>query len=437
MRLSSSSSGRANLSRRSLVKWGALSAGAPIMARLMGLSAFAQDAESESGKIGVVGGRDEGALFPGKNLPGGGQIELRLTASIYTSDPDALEVAQRMKPYNLDSWVTEWTRVAEKNEKLAEDFAGQGLKVTAQGYYTRAAGFYRDAAWPMPVTDPRMLPTYKKARAMFDKEWEMGRAPFEKIQVRWEGKMLPGYFRKPAGPQGKKFPVVIPFQGADTMAEATIMGGAAYGARGMAFLAVDFPGQGGALRLMDLHLPPDTDRVVKAMIDYLGTRNDIDMTKIGLEGISMGGYGVPRAASGEKRVTAAFMSSGSYDLGHDLFDYLPSIQERVRWIIGANDLVDARKKLRDYTLADGRAAKIECPMLIGYSKDDRVMDPAGALKLYQEAVNSKRDMVEGTGHNQAANAGGPRGERPPVFPDWAMKQLVKDSLSSSAAPAGA
>ena len=66
-------------------------------------------------------------------------------------------------------------------------------------------------------------------------------------------------------------------------------------------------------------------------------------------------------------------------------------------------------------------------MLIGYSKDDRIMDPAGALKLYQAAVNSRRDMVEGTGHNQAANAGGPREGRSPVFPDWAMKKLVKDS----------
>ena len=103
------------------------------------------------------------------------------------------------------------------------------------------------------------------------------------------------------------------------------------------------------------------------------------------------------------------MSSGSYDLGRDLFDYFPSIQERVRWIIGARDLADARKKLAEYTV-EGRAAKIECPMLIGYSKDDRIMDPAGALKLYQAAVNSKREMVEGTGHAQAANAGGPRGD---------------------------
>ena len=36
-------------------------------------------------------------------------------------------------------------------------------------------------------------------------------------------------------------------------------------------------------------------------------------------------------------------------------------------------------------------------MLIGYSKDDLIMDPAGALRLYEAAKNSKRDMVEGTG----------------------------------------
>ena len=417
-----------NLSRRALVKWGIASAGLPAISKMLGSEALAQDAGAESGKMGEVGGRDEGELYTGKGLPGGAQLEIRLTQSIYTSDPDELEVAQRMKPYDLDSWVTEWTRVAERNEKTGEEFASKGLKVTANGYYLRAAEFYRFASWPMPVTDDRMLPTYKKARQTFDRAWELQRAPFERIQVKWENQTLDGYFRKPGGAQqGKKYPVVIPFQGADTMAEATIMGGAgAYLARGMAYLAVDFPGQGGALRLKDLHLPADTDRVIKAMIDYLETRTDVDTKKIGLQGISMGGYGVPRAASNEPRVAAALMSSGSYDLGRDLFDYLPSIQERVRWIIGARDLADARKMLREYTL-EGRADKIHCAMLIGYSKDDRIMDPAGALKLYQAAVNCKREMVEGTGHAQAMNAGGPREHRAPVFPDWAMKQLVGES----------
>ena len=419
-------SSRTIAGRRDLLKWGLISTGLPALSKAFGFPVFAQDAGPESGKKGAVGGRAEEELFPAKGLPGGGQLEIRLTVSTFTSDPDQLEVAQRMKPYNLDSWVTEWTRVALRNEELADKFAADGSKVSASEFYLRASEQYREAAWPQPVTEPRMLPTYKKMRDNFDKAWKLVRPPFERVQVQYEGTALDGYFRKPNNPQGKKFPVVIAFQGADTMAEATILNAAPYIARGMAYLAVDFPGQGGALRLKDLHLPPDTERVAKAMIDYLETRADADATRVAMQGISMGGYGVPRAASGEKRLKATFMSSGSFSLLADLFDYYPPIQERVRWIIGAKDLPDARRKLADYTLAE-RAERIECPMLIGYSKDDRIMDPQGALRLYQASVHSKREMVEGTGHTQASNAGGPRPMRVPVFPDWAAKQLVTES----------
>jgi len=412
-----------NVGRRNLVKLGLAATALPILNKALTAEALAQDASAEGGKKGAVGGRSEEELYTGKGLQGGGQLEIRLTQSIYTSDPDALEVAQRMKPFNLDSWIVEWTRVAEKNEVLADKFAAEGYKITANEYYQKASTFYREACWPQPVDEPRMMTTYKKMRETFDKAWKMMRPPFERVQINYEGKMLDGYFRKPNNPPGKKFPAVIAFQGADTMAEATIMNAGGYLARGMAYLAVDFPGQGGAMRLHDLHLPPDTDRIAKAMIDYLETRADVDGARIGMQGISMGGYGVPRAASVEKRIKAAFMSSGSYDLKSDLFEYYPPIQERVRWIVGARDLADARKKLADYNLGEGRAEKIEAPMLIGYSKDDRIMDPAGSLRLYEAARNSKRDMVEGTGHAQASNAGGPRGGRPVVFPDWAAKTL--------------
>jgi len=417
------------LSRRGLVKLGIASAGIPAFSKVMTSTAFAQDAGPGSGTIGTVGGRAEEELYPAKGLPGGGQLEIRLSATIYTSDPDQLEVAQRMKPFDLESWITEWTRVAEKNEQLAEQAEGQGLKVTANQYYLRASDFYREACWPQPVTEPRMLPTYKKMRDLFDKAWKLVRPPFERVQIGYEGKTLDGYFRKPNGPAGKQYPTVIAFQGADTMAESSILGGAAYTARGMAYLVVDFPGQAGSLRLKDLHLPPDTERVAKIVIDYLETRPDVDASRIGMQGISMGGYGTPRAAADEKRIKAALMMSGSYNLQRDLFDYYPPIQERVRWIIGAKDLADARKKLAEYTL-EGRASQIECPMLIGYGKDDRIMDPQGAYRLYQAATNSKREMVEGTGHAQASNAGGPRERRPPVLADLAMKQLVRESEAS-------
>ncbi len=415
-----------SVNRRTLIRMGVGAAAVPPLAQMLTSSALAQDAGPDAGKIGAVGGRAETELFPGQNLPGGGQLEIRLTTTLYTNDPDQIEVAQRMKPYNLDSWMEEWTRVAERNEEEAEQLAKEGRKVSANESYLRASMFYREACWPAPVTDPRMMTTYKKMRETFDKAWKQTRAPFEKVQVSVDGKMLDGYFRKPNGPAGKRFPVVIAFQGADTMAEATILNGGSYGARGMAYFAMDFPGQGGALRLHDLHLPPDTDRIAKAIIDYLETRPDVDAKNIGMQGISMGGYGVPRAASGETRLKVAMMSSGSFDLGQDLFDYYPPIQERVRWIIGAKDLADAKKKLTDYTL-EGRANRIESAMLIGYSKDDRIMDPAGAYRLYKACTNAKREMIEGTGHVQAMNAGGPRTRRAPVLQDWAMKHLVKEA----------
>src|SRR6266851_7488730 len=169
-----------NVSRRGLVKWGLATAGIPMLAKVLSSTALAQDASAEGGKKGAIGGRAEEELYTGKGLQGGGQLEIRLTQSIYTSDADQLEVAQRMKPFDLESWIAEWTRVAEKNEAMAEKFAADGYKVTANEYYLRAAGFYRDACWPQPVTESRMLPTYKKARDNFDKAWKLVRPPFER-----------------------------------------------------------------------------------------------------------------------------------------------------------------------------------------------------------------------------------------------------------------
>jgi len=118
--------------------------------------------------------------------------------------------------------------------------------------------------------------------------------------------------------------------------------------------------------------------VAKAVIDYLVTRADADPERIGLHGSSLGGYSGPRCATGEKRIKAVAVWSGAYNLVDDIFDYYPPIQDRLRWLMGAKDLREAREKIREFTLI-GRANKIECPLLVGYSRDDRVMDPRGAL----------------------------------------------------------
>ena len=360
----------------------------------------------------------EKALFPGRGLPGGGQLEVRMEISADHPDPDIRRVARRVKPYNLESWHSEWTIVAEKNEALAAEFVRQGRKVTAHEFYLRAADFYRRALVYMPDSDSRMLPTYNKLKETHAHAWNQVTPPFERVQIPYEGHMLDALFYPARGSAGSRFPVVYNYGGADGILIRGEDGGAGqYVRRGMAFIDVDGPGHGGALREKKLYAPPDSERVAKAVIDYLETRPDVDPNRIGLHGSSMGGYSGPRCATVEKRIKAVAVWSGAYNLVEDIFDYYPPIQDRLRWLMGAKDLKEARETIKEFTL-EGRADRIECPLLVGYSHDDRVMDPRGALRLYEKAVNSpQREMLDGVGHGEK------RFDRRTYIADWFMKRL--------------
>lgn len=360
----------------------------------------------------------ERALFPASGLPGGGQLEVRMEISANHPDPDIRWVAQRVKPYNLQSWYSEWNAMAAKNEELAGGFVAQQRNVTAHEFYLRAADFYRRALVYLPDTDSRMLPTYGKLQETFDKAWSLVPAPFERVKIPYEGYLLEALFFPGRGRAGARLPVVYNYGGADGILLRGEDGGAGqYVRRGMHFIDVDGPGHGGALRERKLYAPPDSERIANAVIDYLVARPDVDADRIGLHGSSMGGYSGPRCATAEKRIKAVAVWSGAYDLVHDIFDYYPPIQDRLRWLIGAKDLPQARERIKEFTL-EGRANRIECPLLVGYSHDDRVMDPRGALKLYEMAINSPdRSMLDGVGHGEK------RFDRRTYIADWFMKQL--------------
>src|SRR5918994_4298977 len=361
-------------------------------------------------------GAAERALFPARGLPGGGQLEVRMEISANHPDPDIRRVAQRVKPYNLESWYSEWSAMAAKNEELAAGFVNEQRKVTAHEFYLRAADFYPRALVYLPDRDPRMLPTYGKLKETFEKAWGLVPAPFERMQIQYEGHLLEAVFVSGRGRAGARLPVVYNYGGADGILLRGEDGGAGqYVRRGMHFIDVDGPGHGGALREKKLYAPADSERVAQAVIDYLVTRADVDPERIGLHGSSMGGYSGPRCATAEKRIKAVAVWSGAYDLVHDIFDYYPPIQDRLRWLIGAKNLHEARERIEEFTL-EGRASRIECPLLVGFSHDDRVMDPRGALKLYENAVNSPdRSTLDGVGH------GAKPFDRRTYIADWFMK----------------
>ena len=123
---------------------------------------------------------------------------------------------------------------------------------------------------------------------------------------------MAGILRKPAGVD--KPPVVVMAVGLDSTKEETDAYETPFLARGMATLVFEGPGQGEAQ--YDFPIRGDYEVPVKAVHRLCrDTRRDLDSARIGMWGVSLGGYYAPRAAAFEKRIKACIALGGPFDFG--------------------------------------------------------------------------------------------------------------------------
>ena len=133
----------------------------------------------------------------------------------------------------------------------------------------------------------------------------------------------------------------------------------------------------------------------------LTKRNDIDSNRIGLAGVSLGGYYAPRAAAFESRVKAAVGNCGPWNFG-ECWDSLPGLT-RAAFVYhsGAKDAAEAKSKASLLTL-DGAAQKIKQPLLIIHGKLDRLIPWEQAHKIV-DAVGSNADLAMFENGNHVCN----------------------------------
>ena len=72
---------------------------------------------------------------------------------------ECFQAASRMKP-DLESWHTEWLRVAHRNDSRGDEAERAGHLRTAMFWWLRAADYYRSAEFWLAADDPRRLPTF-------------------------------------------------------------------------------------------------------------------------------------------------------------------------------------------------------------------------------------------------------------------------------------
>ena len=172
-------------------------------------------------------------------------------------------------------------------------------RARADGRVPHAMGYARIAEFFAPHGSPERADAYRRFRAAFDEVCEGSR--IRRRSVPFDGGELPVYH---APARGEARGTVLLHGGFDSLIEEFAAIWERIADAGYEVFAFEGPGQGAAI---ELGLPHDWERPVAAVLDHL------ELERVTLVGLSMGGWWALRAASREPRVTAVVAWPPVYD----------------------------------------------------------------------------------------------------------------------------
>ena len=327
-----------------------------------------------------------------------------------TSYPDFQATMARITRW--DDWCREWGRTGQHYEQVAEAAEAAGRLVTAGEAWRRAALCWHWGKFVFTDHPAEQRAAHERTVACFRRGTGTLSPPAELVRVPYAGTTLAAYLRVPPG----RPPVVIMIPGLDSVKEELQATAEYLLARGLAVIAVDGPGQGETE--YELPIEPAYERVTTAVADYLKGRDDIDPDRMGVFGVSLGGYYAARSAAWEPRVRAAVALAGPYRWDQD-WDLLP-VQTRTTFQhrSGAASPAEARERAAALTLEDA-AARIACPLLVAAGGQDRLVPPSHAERLAREAPHAELMLIPDGSHGLTNHAFESRS----AMADWLAARL--------------
>jgi len=328
-----------------------------------------------------------------------------------TDIAEMLDVADRIVPGDFESWHREFFALAERveHEGWADGIAAS--PVTQRDRAFRAASYYRAADFFLHGTpgDPRIMRTWALATEQFDRAISLMDPAGERVAIQADGFTVPAIFFR-AGRDSTPRPTVMMFNGFDGSQEEMLhLCGIAALERGFNVLTFEGPGQPAVVREQRIGFRHDWERVVTPVVDHCTAVPEIDTSRLGLIGVSFGGYLAPRAAAFEPRIGAVVTIDGLFDAHQSVLNLLTTELEALldqedsdgfnaaihaamdqesglRWYIQHGlwcfrvpTPYDFFLAARPFTL-DGVAQRIVCPVLVCAAADDH-LNPGQAENL--------------------------------------------------------
>jgi 2,6-dihydroxypseudooxynicotine hydrolase len=323
-------------------------------------------------------------------------------------------VATTARVESWDEWLDAWCANADMHARLAEEAAAKGRGLSAGEAWARATVAYHFAKFVWVVDPERSRAAADKAVAAMAKTHEYLDPTAERIEVPLDGGRVVGNLRRPAGEE--RPPLVLLVPGLDSTKEEFFKLENVFLDRGMATLSIDGPGQGESG--YELPIRADYEVAMTAVLDAIAGRTDVDLDRVGLLGVSLGGYYAPRILAFEPRVRAGVGLSGPYRFS-DIWDDVPP-QTRETFVAKsfAKDDDEGRARAAELDL-NGVAERIQQPYLAITGKLDRLIPWEQSERAAREAPNGTFLLHEDGNHGCANVSYKTR----PVAADWLREQL--------------
>ncbi|KAF4455759.1 hypothetical protein F53441_1958 [Fusarium austroafricanum] len=326
---------------------------------------------------------------------------------------EVLVAASQVKTGIFESYHDAFYDLAERVHNQSRGIDAKKHPVSARNALFRAATYYRsaDAFLHGNWDDPRIMSLWKQQSQAFEKAMKLLPIPGQRVELKADNFTVPAIFFKTDKP-GRR-PTVILGNGYDgSMEDLYHVMGEAVIQRGMNALVYEGPGQPSVRRYQDLGFIPEWERVVKPVVDYAVSRDDVDCNKIALMGFSFGGFLAARAAAFDHRIAAVIALDGIYDFGEsirrqfgpdatklfeegkktELDEEIHKLQannkvpsavrwgiQQGKWTFKTHSAYDFLQQSQAYTLKD-LIDRIKAPVFIGDGQDD-IFFPGQAKEL--------------------------------------------------------
>jgi dienelactone hydrolase len=363
-----------------------------------------------------------------------------------------LAIFDRIEDGNDASAFNALTTAGYRARANADAARAAGHHVSARDLYFQAANYIYTALYfcdGMGAPE-KMLPIFRDSRGATDNAFALLGYPVEHIRIPYEGTTMPGYFIKPDASNVKR-PLCVMVNGSDgSINDMWAQGGKSAIERGYNVLIFDGPGQGAMLWLQKTAFRYDFEAVVTPVVNYALKRHDVDPKRLVLQGISQGGYWVPRALAFEHRFAAAVADPGAVDIARTFWASLPApllsmlnngqktqfdqalqkmppkaaagLAFRAR-PYGFASYYDFWQSVKKYTMT-GIADRITTPLLIT-DPDNEQFFPGQPKQLYDMVTKAKKALVPFTvaeGADRHCEPGAPALRSQKIY-DWLDTQI--------------